>query len=110
MKEMAQGSLFFFREPVMDEKSVAKHLTPEARALLADLRSLLATVDEWTAASLHAAIQAFAEARTLGLGKVAQPLRVALTGGTVSPPIDATLALLGRAKVLARLDATLKAA
>jgi glutamyl-tRNA synthetase len=105
MKEMAQGSLFFFREPVMDERAVAKHLTPEARALLGELRAMLATVTEWTAPALHAAIQAFAEARTLGLGKVAQPLRVALTGGTISPPIDATLALLGREKVLARVDA-----
>ena len=110
MKEMAQGSLFFFREPLMDEKAVAKHLTPEARALLAAIRETFAGVEEWAAPVLHAALQAFAEARALGLGKVAQPLRVALTGGTVSPPIDATLALLGRATVLARLDSALKAA
>jgi glutamyl-tRNA synthetase len=103
MKEMAQGSLFFFREPVMDEKAVAKHLTPEAKALLADLREVFAAVGEWSAPVLHAAVQAFAEGRELGLGKVAQPLRVALTGGTVSPPIDATLALLGREKVLVRM-------
>jgi glutamyl-tRNA synthetase len=107
MKEMAQGSLFFFRGPVMDEKAVAKHLTPEGRALLAELRGVLAGLAEWTAAALHGAIQGFAEARQLGLGKVAQPLRVALTGGTVSPPIDATLALLGREKGLARIDAVL---
>ncbi|MBK7117365.1 MAG: glutamate--tRNA ligase, partial [Proteobacteria bacterium] len=49
----------------------------------------------------------FAEARGLGLGKVAQPLRVALTGGTVSPPIDGTLAVLGRDKVLARIAAVI---
>jgi glutamyl-tRNA synthetase len=52
-------------------------------------------------------VQAFAESRQLGLGKIAQPLRVALTGGTISPPIDATLALLGRERVLARVDAAL---
>ena len=96
LKEMAQRSLFFFREPVMDEKAVAKHLTPEAKALLGELRGDLRGAGEWTAPALHAALQAFAEARQLGLGKVAQPLRVAVTGGTVSPPIDATLALLGR--------------
>jgi glutamyl-tRNA synthetase len=56
---------------------------------------------------LHVALQAFAEARGLGLGKVAQPLRVAVTGGTISPPIDATLALLGRERVLARLERAL---
>jgi glutamyl-tRNA synthetase len=109
MKEMAQGSLFFFGEPVMDEKAVAKHLTPDAKALLGEFRAVLAAVEQWAAPVLHAALQAFAEARQLGLGKVAQPLRVALTGGTISPPIDATLALLGREKVLARMDAALGA-
>ncbi len=87
----------------MDEKAVAKHLAPDGRALLADLRAVLAGLGEWTAPALHAAVQGFAEARQLGLGKVAQPLRVALTGGTVSPPIDATLALLGRESVLGRI-------
>jgi len=107
MKEMAASSLFFFREPVMDEKAVAKHLTPEAKALLGELRAAFAAVGEWAAPALHAALQAFAEARSLGLGKVAQPLRVAITGGTVSPPIDATLAVLGRERVLQRLDRAL---
>jgi glutamyl-tRNA synthetase len=76
--------------------------------LLGALRAVLDALGEWTAPALHGAVQAFAEARQLGLGKVAQPLRVALTGGTVSPPIDATLALLGREKVLARVGAALK--
>jgi glutamyl-tRNA synthetase len=107
MKEMASSSLFFFGEPVMDEKAVAKHLTPEARALLGELRESFIAAGEWTAPALHAALQSFAEARTLGLGKVAQPLRVAVTGGTVSPPIDATLALLGRERVLQRLGRAL---
>ena len=107
MKEMAATSLYFFGEPVMDEKAVAKHLTPDARALLGELRGAFAAVGEWTAPALHAALQGFAEARSLGLGKVAQPLRVAVTGGTVSPPIDATLALVGRARVLQRLERAL---
>ncbi|HYP79488.1 MAG TPA: hypothetical protein VEQ17_04310, partial [Steroidobacteraceae bacterium] len=107
MKEMAVTSLYFFGEPVMDEKAVAKHLTPDARALLGELRAAFAAIGEWTAPALHAALQGFAEARSLGLGKVAQPLRVAVTGGTVSPPIDATLALVGRARVLQRLERAL---
>ena len=106
MKEMAASSLFFFVEPQMDEKAVAKHITPEAKALLADLRGVLAATD-WSAPALHGALQSFAEQKSVGLGKVAQPLRVAVTGGTVSPPIDSTLAVLGRDKVLARLDAAL---
>ncbi len=104
MKEMAASSLFFFREPVMDEKAVAKHLTADARALLGELRSQLAQLPEWSAPALHALLNDFAGSRSLGLGKVAQPLRVAVSGGTVSPPIDATLAVLGRERVLARLE------
>jgi glutamyl-tRNA synthetase len=108
MKEMAASSLFFFREPVMDEKAVAKHLTPDAKALLAELSSALAAAGDWSAAALHALLNDFATQRSLGLGKVAQPLRVALSGGTVSPPIDATLALLGRERVLARVEQALR--
>lgn len=108
MKEMAASSLFFFREPVMDQKAAAKHLTAESRAVLGDLGRAFSAVEEWSAPQLHALLKEFAEMRALGLGKVAQPLRVALTGGTVSPPIDATLALLGQEKVLARLEAALK--
>ena len=107
MKEMASASLFFFRDPVMDEKAVAKHLTAEAKAVLGELRNAFAGAGEWSAAALHGLLQSFAEARGLGLGKVAQPLRVALTGGTVSPPIDGTLAVLGREKVLARIAAVI---
>lgn len=103
MKEMAASSLFFFREPEMDDKAVAKHLTPEAKALLVELSAAFAAVGDWTAPALHIVLQEFAGARSLGLGKVAQPLRVALTGGTVSPPIDATLAVLGKERVLARM-------
>jgi glutamyl-tRNA synthetase len=110
LKEMASGALFFFRDPVMDEKAVAKHLTPEARALLGELRAELAQLPDWSAAALHAFLNAFAGNRSLGLGKVAQPLRVVLCGGTVSPPIDATVALLGRDRVLARLDSKVLAA
>ncbi len=104
MKEMATASLFFFREPVADEKAHAKHLTPETRTLLAALRDDLAALADWNAPAIHELLNVFATARGLGLGKVAQPLRVALSGGTVSPPIDATATLLGRETVLARLQ------
>ncbi len=107
MKEMAASAAIFFREPVMDEKAVAKHLTAESKAMLGELATALGSLPEWNAPALHALLQEFAGMRSLGLGKVAQPLRVAVTGGTVSPPIDATLALLGREKVLARLGAAL---
>jgi glutamyl-tRNA synthetase len=109
LKEMAHNSRFFFVERVeIDPKAAAKHLTADARALLVAARAQLAALPEWTAATIHTCIKALAASLQLGLGNVAQPLRVAVTGTAVSPPIDATLALLGRERTLARIDAALK--
>jgi len=111
LKEMAQASRYFFGAAVeLDAKAAAKHLGDEGRAVLAELRGVLAGAADWTAAPLNAALNALATARGIGLGKVAQPLRVALTGNTISPPIDLTLELLGRERSLARLDAALAGA
>jgi glutamyl-tRNA synthetase len=70
------------------------------------LRAVLAGVAApWDAPALEAAITAYAQTAAEGqLGKVAQPLRVAVSGGTVSPPIFDTLAILGRDSTLARID------
>ena len=65
----------------------------------------LAALPDWAAPPIHQALVALAEAKGVGLGKVAQPLRVAITGGTISPPIDQTAALLGREQTLRRLAA-----
>jgi glutamyl-tRNA synthetase len=110
LKEMAQASRFFFEEPVVDSKAVARHLTPDAIAMLRELRGSLASLNDWAAPAIHTLLQEFSAMHSLALGKVAQPLRVAVTGGTVSPPIDATVALLGKERALARLDATLSRA
>ena len=108
LKEMAENSRFFFVEEItLDPKAAEKHLTAEAKALLGELRTRFAAIADWTAPAVHAALETLAKEKSLGLGKVAQPLRVAVTGGTVSPPIDATLALLGQARTLARLDRAL---
>lgn len=105
LKEMAEGSLFFFRRPESYEpKAAAKHLGADARPALAALRSALAELTPWEARTLHDSLTQIAEARGVGLGKIAQPLRVALAGTGVSPPIDQTLAILGREESLARLD------
>ena len=64
--------------------------------MLGQARAALAALSEWSAAAIHGAIQALAEQSGAGLGKIAQPLRVAVSGGGVSPPIDQTLAILGR--------------
>jgi glutamyl-tRNA synthetase len=111
MKEMAQNSRFFFTETVeLDPKAVAKHLTAAALPVLHKVRDRLAALTEWSAAAVHAALNDLATELQTGLGKVAQPVRVAVAGSAVSPPIDATLALLGRERTLARIDAALKQA
>jgi len=108
LKEMAENSRFFFVDEVtLDPKAAEKHLTADARALLGELRSRFAGIGTWEAPAVHAELERLAQEKSLGLGKVAQPLRVAVTGGTVSPPIDLTLALLGQARTLARLDRAL---
>jgi glutamyl-tRNA synthetase len=108
LKEMAENSRFFFGDEVtLDPKAVEKHLTAEAKGLLGELRTRFAAITDWAAPAVHAAVEGLAKEKALGLGKVAQPLRVAVSGGTVSPPIDLTLALLGQARTLARLDRAL---
>jgi glutamyl-tRNA synthetase len=104
LKEMAANSRFFFGDEVtLDPKAADKNLTADARVLLKELGARLANLAEWQATAIHAVLEELAKEKALGLGKIAQPLRVAVTGGTVSPPIDATLELLGRGRTLARL-------
>jgi glutamyl-tRNA synthetase len=107
--EMAQNSLFFFRDiQSYDEKAVRKHLTAEAAPVLQALAEGFTAASLWNAAAVHAVIEAVAQRFGLGLGKVAQPLRVAVSGGAVSPPIDVTVALLGKDIALARIDRALR--
>ncbi len=104
--DLAESAAFLARQPPlpMSEKARALLDAPGARALLGELaRALDATA--FTPEALHEALRAFAEAREKKLGAVAQPLRAALTGAVTSPPIDATLAALGRAAALARIEA-----
>jgi glutamyl-tRNA synthetase len=104
LREMAQHSVFFFRDfDVYDEKAAKKHLTPESVPLLQAVRVALADADPWNATTVHVAINGVAERNGVSLGKVAQPLRVAVTGGPVSPPIDVTLALLGAQRAQERI-------
>ncbi len=106
--EMAQNSAFFYRTEIeYDPKDAQTHLNPEAEKPLADLRARLAALPLWLAEPIHATVTGVAEAHGLKLGKVAQPLRVAIAGRAVSPPIDITLALVGRENSLKRLDAAL---
>jgi len=108
MKEMAQNSRFFFTDAVeVDPKAAAKHLSGGGIEMLGKVRERLGALPEWSAAAIHETLDELATALGAGLGKIAQPVRVAVTGTAVSPPIDATLELLGRARALARIDAVL---
>jgi len=106
LNELASGAAFLFRQrPLpLDEKAAAL-LTAEARALLAGIQARLESQTVWTTDDLEATLKAMAEDLGLGLGKLAQPLRAALTGQTTSPGIFDVLVLLGRDESLARIAA-----
>jgi glutamyl-tRNA synthetase len=105
VREMALNSVFFFRAPASyDEKAVRKHVTADVLALLAAASDELGQLADWSAPAIHTLISDFAVARGISLGKLAQPIRLAVCGGTVSPPIDATLAILGKAESVLRLS------
>ncbi|MBS0192931.1 MAG: glutamate--tRNA ligase [Proteobacteria bacterium] len=108
LKEMAERAKVWF-EPLRDydEAAVAKHLTVAAAAPLTAVRERLATLPEWSPEGVHAALADTAQALGLGMGKIAQPLRVAITGTQVSPSIEHTIHLAGRKQALARIDAAL---
>ncbi len=104
--ELVGRSMFFFRElDGYDAKSVKKHFKGQAGEILVELRAQLERLDPWDAEHIHLCLHRLAERLSIGLGKIAQPLRIAVAGVAVSPPIDETLAILGKKKVLHRVDA-----
>jgi glutamyl-tRNA synthetase len=110
VREMALNSVFFFRAPAAyDEKAVRKHVTPEVPALLAEVAAALERLEDWAPTAIHEVINGVASARGMALGKIAQPIRIAVCGGTVSPPIDVTLSILGEDESISRLTRALAA-
>jgi len=104
--EMAQLARFYYVDALtLDTKAAAKFLKPEIAAPLAELRAALADAPDWRSTALEAVFQSVIAKHGLQLGALAQPVRVAITGGTVSPPIFETLEVLGRERSLARLAA-----
>ena len=86
------------------EKAARKNLKSETELILKHVRDELSKLSDWEASSIHQVIINTAEQLEIKLGKVAQPIRVAITGGTVSPPIDITLQLIGKERVFQRLN------
>ena len=104
IKELAENTAFYVRQrPLPLTEKAAAHLSAEARALLGALMPCLEESGNWTEDELQRRVGRFAEEQGLKLGKVAQPLRAALTGSTVSPGIFEVMATLGRRESLARI-------
>ncbi len=105
LNELVDAAYYFLEDDLaFDQKAVDKHLMKAAPELLADVRAALGDLAAWNEESLHDAFQVLMEKHDLKLGKLAQPVRVALTGGSVSPGIFETAVVLGKDRVLRRLD------
>ncbi|MFL6753131.1 MAG: glutamate--tRNA ligase [Sphingomicrobium sp.] len=104
LNQLAEGARFLFAARPLEIDDAAKTLlTDEARELLRSAHEALVALAKWEAASLEATVREVAEAKGAKLGKLAQPLRAALTGRTTSPGIFDVLELLGRDESLARI-------
>ena len=108
--EIVELSRYFFTRVPVDPKAAEKHLAPPSLELLRELRAALAAANDAAPATVEPLFQALVAKHGLGLGKLAQPVRVALTGGTASPGIYDVIAILGKDETLARLDLVLDGA
>jgi len=99
----------FAAEIEIDEKAVTKWLKADGgKAILEELRAGLAPMETFEKDAIESLLKGVAEKRGLKLGKVAQPLRVAVTGSDASPPMHETLGIIGKERVMARIEAMLK--
>jgi glutamyl-tRNA synthetase len=106
INEIADSAAFLFaKRPLAMSEKAAELFDDDARAILRKITASLIAQNDWTSAALEATTKALAEELGVGLGKLAQPMRAALTGATTSPGIFDVLVLLGREEALARLDA-----
>ena len=105
LAEMKTAALpFIVDEITMDEKAKAKHLTPDVAPLLSELTARLKSVESFSHAELEKVFNALVAEKGLKLGKLAQPVRVALTGGTVSPGIFEVIEVMGKEKTIKRIE------
>jgi glutamyl-tRNA synthetase len=103
--ELADGARFLFeKRPLAMDEAAQGLMTPDSRVLLKSARDALSNVDPWEHDPLEQAVRAVADAQGVKLGKLAQPLRAALTGRTTSPGIFDVLVLLGQGESLKRIE------
>ena len=108
LKEMAvQSRIFFEGYDELDPGAAKKHLRPVAEEPLQLMKKHLQSLEDWLPGPLHEVIDRVAAELEVGMGKVAQPLRVALTGAGVSPSIDKTLWLMGKQRSLEGIEKAL---
>ena len=105
MEQMATSCRYCYEDfAEIDVKSVKKHLRPVILEPMRAIRKVFSDLGEWSSEQVTQAIEAVAAEHEIGMGKLGQPIRVAVTGGPVSPPIDATLILVGQERSIVRLD------
>lgn len=108
--DLAESALFYVRpRPLALDEKAAKQMDDDGKAVVTALRDRLSQHTAWTRDQLEEVARIFSEEKELKLGKVAQPLRAALSGSTVSPPIFEVMELLGKDETLARLGDVLVA-
>jgi glutamyl-tRNA synthetase len=98
------AQFIYASRPLTIDPAAAALLTTDARSVLNDIAETLRGLNEWSVPAIDAAMRALAEAKGLKLGKIAQPLRAALTGRTISPGIFEVMVLIGREESMARLQ------
>jgi len=109
LKEMAEQSRMFYEDfEEFDANAAKKNLRPVSREPVEAIRAALQAIEDWNPENLHQAIIDTAETMGLNMGKIAQPLRVAVCGSGVSPSIDKTLWLVGKERCLKRIDMALE--
>ena len=106
IKALAEAATLFYRTPTPSAELVALHVTPDVIPALRDLSARLADII-WEKTTISAALKDTLAAHNLKMPKLAMPVRVLLTGDTHTPAIDATLELLGQARVIELMQAAL---
>ena len=104
LKELVDQSLFFFKEiESYDEAAIKKNIRETSSDLLMQVQQGLEATSDWVAEDIHSVVQGVVDSNEVGFGKVAQPIRIAVTGSTQSPSIDQTLTVLGKEQSLKRI-------
>ncbi len=105
LEEMADKSMYLFQENIeYDESAAKKHLRPVAMELMQAAKNAFEGIEDWSADVIGATIEQILEQYQVKIVKLAQPLRVAVSGTAATPSIDVTLENVGRARTLARVD------